>query len=285
MLSAKCPQMRVFTQRIAVFSTQVQTDPAPIVFVGKGTTPRQNSLLGPNDSQYPFQGDVSFAHKPLSLRQQVEASRIEKALENTEHSLIALLSNNAIEVDRTHLTQIKEEAMAELQANAADVEIELSAVECPKLLKREMKYLFPQMETHKMKEITIFNLTQKSEFDMKAWSEAMEEERDKLTASFVMSANAICKTLNHYGYWADFIDPSSGRPYMSDFTNHTLFETNEIYKQMGFKIEDLGCCKVLQHACWGSHAFVGTIFTDAPLDSIAVRDIMRKVTEEVNEDY
>ncbi|UMM25996.1 hypothetical protein L5515_005579 [Caenorhabditis briggsae] len=285
MLSAKGPQMRAFTQRIAAFSTQVQIDPTPIVFVGKGTTlpARQNSLLGPNDSQYPFQGDVSFAHKPLSLRQQKENSKIERVMDDTEHSLINLLSNTNIEVDRTHLAQLKEEAMEEIQANAADVEIELSAIEAPKLLKKEMKYLFPQMETQKMSNVTVFNLTQKSEFDMKAWSESMEEEREKLTASFIMSANAICSTLHRFGYWADFIDPSSGRPYMGDYTNHTLFETNDAYKQMGFKIEDLGCCKVLQHACWGSHAFVGTIFTDAPVDGSAVRDILKKVTQEIDE--
>lgn len=134
-----------------------------------------------------------------------------------------------------------------------------------------------------MNNVTVFNLTQKSEFDMKAWSEAMEEEREKLTASFIMSANAICSTLHRFGYWADFIDPSSGRPYMGDYTNHTLFETNDAYKQMGFKIEDLGCCKVLQHACWGSNAFVGTIFTDAPVDGDAVRDILKKVTQEVQD--
>lgn len=203
------------------------------------------------------------------------------AMSETSHTIVSLLSTNNVEVDRTHLAQLKEETMDEIQANAADVEIELSAIECPKLLKREMKYLFPQMETQKMANVTIFNLTQKSEFDMKAWSEAMEEEREKLTASFIMSANAICSTLHRFGYWADFIDPSSGRPYMGDYTNHTLFETNDAYKQMGFRIEDLGCCKVLQHACWGSNAFVGTIFTDAPLDGGVVSDILRKVTQEV----
>uniref|UniRef100_A0A8R1DJY1 Methylmalonic aciduria and homocystinuria type D protein, mitochondrial n=1 Tax=Caenorhabditis japonica TaxID=281687 RepID=A0A8R1DJY1_CAEJA len=280
MLTVKGPQMRAFTQRIAAFSTQVQVDPRPVVFVGKGTTPRQNSLLGPNDSQYPFQGDVAFPHRPINLRQKVENARIEKVLEETEHTLINLLSATNVELDRVHLAQLKNDALEEIQANAADVEIELSAVDCPRLLKREMKYLFPRMETQKLQNVTIFNLTQKTEFDMRAWSEAMEEEREKLTASFIMSANAICDTLAKFGYWADFIDPSSGRPYLGDYTNHTLFETNEAYKQMGFKIEDLGCCKVLQHACWGSNAFVGTIFTDAPLDSSAVTSILKKVSGE-----
>lgn len=57
-------------------------------------------------------------------------------MDDTEHNLINLLSNTNIEVDRTHLAQLKEEAMEEIQANAADVEIELSAIEAPKLLKK-----------------------------------------------------------------------------------------------------------------------------------------------------
>ncbi|VDL87094.1 unnamed protein product [Nippostrongylus brasiliensis] len=50
---------------------------------------------------------------------------------------------------------------------------------------------------------------------------------------------------------------------------------------MGFQIEDLGCCKVLQHVVWGTHAFVGTLFTDAPMDCAIVQDIVHKVNEEV----
>ncbi|CAB3401785.1 unnamed protein product [Caenorhabditis bovis] len=281
MLSAKGPQMRAFTQRVCAFSTQIQTDWPSVIFVGKGVTPRQNSLLGPNDSQYPFPGDVASSKKVLSINCAVPKypaanENIEEILAQTENSLLGLLSASAIQADANHLAKLKEEAFAEAQANAADVEIELSALPCPRLLKREMKYLFPQMDTSKM-DVSVLNLTQKTEHDMKAWSESMEEERDKLTASFVMSANAICTTLRRCGYWADFIDPSSGRPFLEAYTNHTLFETHDAYKQMGFRIEDLGCCKVLQHACWGSHAFVGTIFTNAPIDSTIVQDMLKKL--------
>jgi len=107
---------------------------------------------------------------------------------------------------------------------------------------------------------------------MSAWSERMEAERDELTKHFIDNAMNVCETLKNQGHWADFIDPSSGRPYLGPFTNSTLFETDERYARLGMRIEDMGCCRVVSHPLWGAHAFIGTIFTDAP--SSSVREIV-----------
>ena len=113
---------------------------------------------------------------------------------------------------------------------------------------------------------------------MSGWSEVVDYEREELVACFVDAAKEICQQLQDGGYWADFIDPSSGnlpyfntyycyftlhsitllgRPYLGTYTNATLFETDERYRHLGFSIEDLGCCKVIRHGTWGTHSFVG----------------------------
>jgi hypothetical protein len=154
--------------------------------------------------------------------------------------------------------------------------LEMSAVDCPKLLKDHVARMFvDQLPTtfDKQQTLTVLNLTQKSSNDMSAWSVQMELEREQLTLGFVESATTICAALRNRGYWADFIDPASGRPYLGKFTNHTLFETDDYYNLLGFQVEDLGCCKVIKHMLWGTHAFIGTIFTNAPIDCAAINEI------------
>ena len=145
-------------------------------------------------------------------------------------------------------------------------------------MQKDLTRLFPGLGLDAAK-VTVLNLTQQTEADQAAWNPEMEVERDRLTASFIQAATSICSTLQRCGHWADFVDPSSGRPYLGRFTNYTLFETDDAYRKMGFRIEDLGCCKVLQHATWGSKAFVGTIFTNAPMDSQIVQDMISKLKE------
>ena len=49
-------------------------------------------------------------------------------------------------------------------------------------------------------------------------------------------------------------------------SNAKLVETDDRFNQLGFTVDDLGCCKVIRHKIWGTNVFVGVIFTDAPPD-------------------
>lgn len=115
--------------------------------------------------------------------------------------------------------------------------------------------------------------------DMSIWSSDMELERDELTAQFVELGKEIVDALRANDVWADFIDPSSGRPFYSSYTHATFFDTDERYKHFGFSIQDLGCCKSLEHPVWGTKAFVGCIFTSASSDHLLLKEIIQSKIE------
>jgi len=144
--------------------------------------------------------------------------------------------------------------------------------EAPSLLKREVSSLFPDRDVIN-KHLSIITLCQKTANDMSGWSNDVEKEREILVEQFYSAAKELCGRLKSDGYWSDFIDPSSGKPYYGQYTNTTMFETDEKYRLLGYRIEDLGCCKVISHKEFGRHVFVGTIFTDAHPSSGVVQDI------------
>ena len=134
--------------------------------------------------------------------------------------------------------------------------------EAPSLLKREVSSLFPDRDVIN-KHLSVITLSQGTTNDMSGWSNDVEKEREGMIEQFVSAAKELCGRLKNDGYWSDFIDPSSGKPYYGQYTNTTMFETDEKYRLLGFRIEDLGCCKVISHREFGRNVFVGTIFTDA----------------------
>lgn len=158
---------------------------------------------------------------------------------------------------------------------SAQESLECAAHDCPQMLRKDFQSLFPNIDIcHGT--LSVITISQKTENDMTKWNPAVEIEREEMLATFVQGAQDICAGLSEEGYWADFIDPSSGRPYLGQFTNSTMFETDERYRHFGFEIDDLGCCKVIRHHLWGSRAFVGCLFTSASIDSPIMQRLLHK---------
>ncbi|XP_054643284.1 metabolism of cobalamin associated Db isoform X2 [Dunckerocampus dactyliophorus] len=152
------------------------------------------------------------------------------------------------------------------RANVAKSSVECVIQPCPDQLKQDLQCLFPEAPSC---HVTVVTVTQKTQNDMTAWSTAVEEEREQMLGKFVDGAKDICLILQREGFWADFIEPTSGLAFFGSYTNNTFFETDDRYRLLGFQIEDLGCCRVIRHPLWGTHAFVGTIFTNAPPSSLS----------------
>ncbi|KAK2839374.1 hypothetical protein Q5P01_013114 [Channa striata] len=151
--------------------------------------------------------------------------------------------------------------------------VECAIQSCPEPLKKDFQCMFPEAPSSGM---MVFTVTQKTKNNMTSWCPEVEQERDQMLDKFVEGAKEICYTLQKDGFWADFIDPSSGLAFFGSYTNNMLFETDDRYRHLGFQIEDLGCCRVIRHPLWGTHIFVGTIFTNAPPSSLIVKKLLSR---------
>ncbi|KRX27387.1 Methylmalonic aciduria and homocystinuria type D -like protein, mitochondrial [Trichinella nelsoni] len=151
-----------------------------------------------------------------------------------------------------------------------------SIVPCPLLVRRELRDLFPTVDVMN-RTMTALCLSKKTLNDMVVWSAEGEAERENINEDFINVAKDIVCTIRDHGYWADFIDPFSGKPFYSGYTNATLFETDERYSLLGFTVEDMVCCKVIKHPKFGSNVVVGTVFTNAPEYSAIIKEFSEAI--------
>ncbi|OWF39993.1 methylmalonic aciduria and homocystinuria type D homolog, mitochondrial-like [Mizuhopecten yessoensis] len=219
--------------------------------------------FGPLNKRLPLPGSIGpkFENKPYRVvtKSSAKANLVKPFLENQpEYRHCEVL-------DQLALFQEEDGFMTEDShiPHPSD-RLEYVAQECPQIMKLDFKTLFPGRDIMNGT-LTLVTISQKTDNDMTAWNTDVDEEREALLAAFVQGAKEICEVLESGGYWADFIDPSCGKPFLGPHTNATLFETDEVYRKLGFEIEDLGCCKVIRHHLWGTKCYVGCLFTNAPL--------------------
>ncbi|XP_068101936.1 cobalamin trafficking protein CblD isoform X2 [Hyperolius riggenbachi] len=229
--------------------------------------------FGPQDQRFQLPGNVGFdAHMRGVNPQRIPAHTnlpdlLSEPAACERHEFVMAQFVNEFQGNEAFSGQQEVSRMGSYFENA---KVECAMQSCPELLKRDFASMFPEISSNNFMVLTV---TQKTVNDMTMWSEEVENEREMLMEKFINGAKEICYALRSEGYWADFIDPSSGLAFFGPYTNNTLFETDERYRHLGFRVEDLGCCKVIRHSVWGTHVVVGSIFTNAPADS----DIMRKL--------
>merc|ERR550519_42644 len=149
--------------------------------------------------------------------------------------------------------------------------VEVKIQDCPKLLYKDFKCIFLEMPA---RHVSVLTITQKTKHAMSGWSGEVETEREQLLEKFISTATEICHSLRAKNIWCDFIDPSCGQAYFGPYSNSTLFETDDRYNSLGFRVEDLGCCKVITHKKWGDNVFVGSIVTTANKNHPAIASIL-----------
>ncbi|XP_075037014.1 cobalamin trafficking protein CblD [Mixophyes fleayi] len=232
--------------------------------------------FGPQDRRFQLPGNVGFdAHvNGVNAQRTIQGPKnlpdlLTEPAAGERHEFVMAQFVNEFQGSEVSLQHQEINSVGTYFENA---KVECAVQSCPELLRRDFSTMFPELPSNKLMVLTV---TQKTVHDMTTWSEEVENERDVLLEKFINGAKEICYALRSEGYWADFIDPSSGLAFFGPYTNNTLFETDERYRHLGFRVEDLGCCKVIRHNVWGTNVVVGSIFTNASEDSA----IMRKLGE------
>lgn len=162
--------------------------------------------------------------------------------------------------------------------NSVGVTFDLSVHQCPVSLAKDFQTYFKSNLLNESS-VNVLTISFKTENDMAMWSADVDNEREVLMKKFVDTAQEICSLLERAGYWADYIDPSNGKPYKSAYTHATFYETDERYRQLGFEINDYGCCKVISHHLWGTKTYVGSLLTNAPQNSEFLIRLLKKFNE------
>lgn len=142
-------------------------------------------------------------------------------------------------------------------------DIVCSVQTCPTVLRKTVKELFPYRTLDDTSELCVITIGLKS--DIKLMRINKELETEKLAQTFLIAAKNICNKLQNAGYWADFINPFSGRPYFIPTALRELYETDEKFRCLDFQIFEIKHCKVILSKQSSQKTFIGSLFTSAPL--------------------
>lgn len=160
------------------------------------------------------------------------------------------------------------------EINDKDIErnITCSIQQCPTVLRKTVYDLFPNRNL-KSCDLSVVTISLKP--NVKSMRANKENETEKLAQTFIIAARSICDKLRKAGYWADFINPFSGKPYHAPGSlSSELYKSDEKFRCLDFKIFEIEHCKVISNEQDGSQRrFVGSLFTTAPSIQEHINDI------------
>ncbi|EDW51286.1 uncharacterized protein LOC6619785 [Drosophila sechellia] len=130
--------------------------------------------------------------------------------------------------------------------------LEFTCQNCPLLIRLPLLELFPvPVVAQQCTNITMLVLSHEGDIEMGA-------------AKFVLAAREMCDRLLSYGYWADFINPFSGRPYFLPREGVNLYRQDSRFRGLNMRMSEQNRCTVISAEENDSTRFSGTIYTTAP---------------------
>ncbi|XP_028998447.1 metabolism of cobalamin associated Da isoform X1 [Betta splendens] len=222
--------------------------------------------FGPQDQRFQLPGNVGFDCHLDGITDQKKAP---------VHTIVPDLLTTPSSTERHHfiLAQFVNEFhgklgpismrvhKAEQYFNQTDTHCFINS--CPELLRKDMEMMFPSAPTNSITVVTVTQISSRHET-------SSEQDRDQMLHKFVSGAKEMCFALWTEGYWADFIDPTTGTAFFASPSSPNVQRAEEEPTHLSFHIEVSGSCTVISHILRGTPLFVGTVFTNAPTHSAAI---------------
>ncbi|XP_014781559.1 cobalamin trafficking protein CblD isoform X2 [Octopus bimaculoides] len=225
----------------------------------------------PLNKSFPLRGNIGLSESYLNKSGNAEAATI------TTTTTTPAPMTNVSSIPRTVIMEyeyLKQDTGCTADFQDSDI-LECIVQSCPETLKNLFNPLFHDRDI--MNDIfTVITISQKTENDMATFNSTVKKEREGLHKSFMEGAKIISNSLKEVGFWADYLDTSTGKLFGSPHPHEVMLETDERYRYLGFDIEDIICCYVISHHKWGTHSYVGCLFTNLPPDHPVLKTMEHK---------
>ncbi|XP_034489975.1 methylmalonic aciduria and homocystinuria type D homolog, mitochondrial [Drosophila innubila] len=136
--------------------------------------------------------------------------------------------------------------------NVDRTRLEFSCCQCPMLIRDSIYELFPVRAVGQRDySITLLTLSYEGDIEQGA-------------AKFVLAAREISDRLMSLGYWSDFLNPFSGRPYFLQRDGAILYKQDYRFRGVNMRLSNFNDCVLIAAEENDKTCFSGTIFCTAP---------------------
>ncbi|KAM7347327.1 cobalamin trafficking protein CblD isoform 2-T2 [Cochliomyia hominivorax] len=141
--------------------------------------------------------------------------------------------------------------------------LKFSVNECPSLIKKSLHELFPAPEVVSSEKLALMTLRFKGDTETGA-------------RKFVLAAREITARLRLHGYWADFMNPFSGKPFYSWSSGKNLYKIDKRFRGLNMKLNKHNECVVISSDAEANaeNAFSGSIYSNAPSDFAQLKSLL-----------
>jgi hypothetical protein len=146
--------------------------------------------------------------------------------------------------------------------------IEYSVHTVPRAFRSDLAPVLPGVPLEGEPTFLIVPTCQRSCVDLVNWDDPVAREKDLLLERFVAWAAVVCDRLAARGFWGDYVDPCSGLAVRTPHSRIAYPEVDAFEALLKWRTGLAGCCKVLAHPTWGTHAYLATLFARAPMEAL-----------------